>query len=194
GREVYFMVTGQNTVDANADYSRSKYGRAYRLNLDATDPLKGTLELVLDGDDRNGPAKQFQNVDNVCATENYLYVQEDPNSYGDETHDSYIYQLNLRTNEFKPVIAVDPRRTAADAAKYNVGGPSRFGAWEFGALVDVSDVIGVPNTFTLAIQPHTWIDLKYLGVDGGKRRGTASTVDLSNQQASQIVVIKGLPR
>ncbi|MFD2570278.1 hypothetical protein ACFSUS_06500 [Spirosoma soli] len=187
GREVYFNVTGQATSQANADYSRSKYGRVYRLTLNDADPLKGSLEVILDGDDRNGPAKAFQNVDNICVTENYLYTQEDPNGYGDETHDSYIYQLNLKTNELKPVLAVDPRRTAADAAKYNVGGSSKFGAWEYGSLIDVSDVIGVPNTFTLAVQPHTWTDAKYAGVDGGSKRK-------DEKQASQILVIKGLPR
>lgn len=187
GREVYFNVTGQNNTGVNADYSRSKYGRAYRLTLNANDPLKGSLELILDGDDRTGRAKQFQNIDNICVTENYVYVQEDPNSYGDETHDSYIYQLNLKTNEFKPVIAVDPRRTAADGAKYNVGGPSRFGAWEFGSMVDISDVIGIPNTFSLAVQPHTWTGARYLAADGGTKR-------LTENQASQIIIIKGLPR
>lgn len=192
GREVYFNVTGQNNTGANADYSRSKYGRVYRLTMDAADPLKAVLEVVLDGDDRSGVAKTFQNVDNIVVTENYLYTQEDPNSYGDETHDSYIYQLNLKTNEFKPVLELDHRRTAADAAKYNVGGQSRFGSWEYGALIDVSDMVGYADTFVLSVQPHTWYDAKYQGVDGGVRRNIST--DLTARQASQLVVIKGLPR
>jgi hypothetical protein len=99
GREVYFNVTGQNNTGVNADNSRSKYGRIYKLLLDATDPTRGTLEVLLDGDDRTGPAKGFQNPDNVLATTNYLYLQEDPNEYGDETHDSYMWQYNLLTKE-----------------------------------------------------------------------------------------------
>lgn len=187
GREVYFNVTGQNNTGPNADYSRSKYGRVYRLTMDAADPLKGTLEVILDGDDRSGIARTFQNVDNICVTENYLYTQEDPNSYGDETHDSYIYQLNLKTNEFKPVLMLDHRRTASDAAKYNVGGESKFGQWEYGAMIDVSDLVGYPDTFVLSIQPHTWTGDKYKGVDGGSKR-------TAENQASQLVVVKGLPR
>jgi len=187
GREVYFNVTGQATSGPNADYSRSKYGRVYRLTMDAADPLKATLEVVLDGDDRAGNAKTFQNVDNIVVTENYLYTQEDPNSYGDETHDSYIYQLNLKTNEFRPVIELDHRRTASDAAKYNVGGASRFGAWEYGAMIDVSDQVGFADTFIIAVQPHTWRGDKYKAVDGGTKRP-------DENQASQLIVVKGLPR
>ena len=121
-REVYFNVTGQNISGTNADASRTKYGRVYKLNLDANDPLKGTLQVVLDGDDRNGIASKFQNPDNICVTKNYVYVQEDANGYGDETHDGYIYQYNIATKQLKVVFELDHRRTATDAAKYNVGG------------------------------------------------------------------------
>ncbi len=193
-REVYFNVTGQANTGVNADYSRSKYGRLYRLVMDAADPLKGTLEVVLDGDDRSGIAKTFQNIDNVYVGTNYVYVQEDPNSYGDETHDSYIYQYNITTGALKPALVLDHRRTATDAAKYNVGGQSKFGSWEYGAMIDVSETIGVPDSFIISLQPHTWIGDQYLGVDGGKLRATKSASDLSNQQASQLVLIRGLPR
>jgi hypothetical protein len=186
GREVYFCVTGQNNTGVNADYSRSKYGRVYKLVMDATDPLKGVLEVILDGDDKTGIAKTFQNVDNICVTTNYAYVQEDPNSYGDETHDSYIYQYDLRTGTIKPFIAVDPRRTAADAATYNVGGLSKFGQWEFGAMIDVSETIGIPNSFVISLQPHTWIGDKYKNADGG-------TLRPNENQASQMILVTGVP-
>lgn len=186
-RELYFNVTGQDITGTNADASRTKYGRVYRLNLDAADPLKGTLELVLDGDNRSGKAGKFQNPDNICVTSNYVYVQEDANGYGDETHDAYIYQYNIATKELKVVLELDHRRTQADAAKYNVGKLSKFGDWEYGAMIDVSDQLGIPDTFMLSIQPHTWTGEKYKGVDGGTNRP-------NEQQASQIVVIKGLAR
>ncbi|WP_374173765.1 hypothetical protein [Flavobacterium tructae] len=186
-RELYFNVTGQDITGTNADASRTKYGRVYKLNLDAADPLKGTLELVLDGDNRSGKAGKFQNPDNICVTSNYVYVQEDANGYGDETHDAYIYQYNIATKELKVVLELDHRRTQADAAKYNVGKLSKFGDWEYGAMIDVSDQLGIPDTFMLSIQPHTWTGEKYKGVDGGTNRP-------NEQQASQIVVIKGLAR
>jgi len=187
GREVFFNVTGQGIGGPNADYSRSMYGRVYRVTLDASDPTKGSLEVLLDGDDRNGVAKTFQDPDNITVTENYAYIQEDPNGYGNETHDAYLYQYNLSTGELMPVFMIDHRRNEADAAKYNVGGPSRIGGWEISGMIDVSDVIGIPNTFTVGLQSHTWVGNRYRGVDGGAKRA-------SENQASQIIVIKGLPR
>lgn len=190
GREAYFVTTGQNNTGVNADYNRSKYGRAYKIILDATDPLKGTLEVILDGDDRNGPAKLFQNPDNVYAGTNYLYIQEDDNGYGDETHDAYIYQYNLTTKALVPVLQLDHRRTATDAAKYNVAPiarPEGKAGWEYGAMIDISEQIGSANTFMLSLQPHSWVGTKYVNPDGGALRPT-------EQQASQLVIVKGLPR
>lgn len=205
-REIFFAVTGQHNSNINADYSRTKFGRTYRLTLDASDPLKGSLEVILDGDDRNGVAKEFQNPDNICVTENYVYVQEDPNNYvnfGDPayTHESSIYQYNLATKELKRVIEVDQRRTTSDADLYNsaaatavgigsygaVNGKAGYGSWEFGAMVDISSIIGIPNTFIIAVQPHTWTGTKYRNPDGGSLRPDES-------QASQLIIVKGLPR
>lgn len=186
-RELYFNVTGQNTTGTNADGSRTKYGRVYRLNLDAADPLKGTLEVILDGDNRSGIAGKFQNPDNICVTKNYVYVQEDANGYGDETHDAYIYQYNIATKDLKVVVELDHRRTQADAAKYNVGGISKFGDWEYGALIDVSDQVGIADTFMLSVQPHSWTGEKYKSPDGGTNRP-------KEDQASQILILKGLAR
>lgn len=184
---MYFCVTGQNNTGANASYSRTKYGRVYKLNLDANNPLRGKLELILDGDDRQGPARLFQNPDNIFVGENYVYIQEDPNGYGDETHDAYIYQYDIRTKQLRPVIECDHRRDAPDAAKYNVGGRSRFGTWEYGAMIDISDVIGSPDTYVICVQPHTWRGPQYRGVDGG-------TLRPNEDQASQLIVVKGLPK
>ena len=187
GREVFFAVTGQFNSGTNADYSRSKYGRIYRLVMDANDPMKGKLEVVLNGDDRSGIAKTFQDPDNVCVTTNYVYIMEDPNGYGDEKHDAYVYQYNLNTKQLKAIIELDHRRTEADAAKYNVGKLSELGDWESSGMIDVSDVTGRPGLFMLGIQSHTWLDDKFKGVDGGTKR-------LSERQGSQLILIEGLPR
>jgi hypothetical protein len=186
-RELYFNVTGQPISGTNADASRTKYGRVYKLNLDKSNPLIGNLEVILDGDDRTGIAGKFQDPDNICVTKNYVYVEEDANGYGDETHDAYIYQYDIAKKQLKVVVELDHRRTETDAAKYNVGGTSAFGSWEYGALIDVSEQLGIEDTFLLSVQPHTWTGDKYKGVDGG-------TLRTSEKQASQIVVIKGLAR
>ncbi|MCU7548313.1 PhoX family protein [Chitinophagaceae bacterium LB-8] len=186
-REIYFNVTGQEASGVNADHSRTVYGRVYRLVLDPSNPLKGKLTCILDGDDDKGPAKDFQNPDNVCVTTNYVYIQEDSNTYGTEDHDAYVYQYDIATGALKKVFELDHRRNAADASKYNVGGMSVKGSWEYGALIDISDATGLANTFALSVQPHTWRDAKFAGVDGGSKRK-------SEDQGSEIVIIKGLPR
>lgn len=185
GREIYFIVTGQGASGANADRSRTVYGRVYRLTLDPRTPTRGTLEVVLDGDDRGGPAGTFQNPDNILVTRNYAYVQEDPNGYGDETHDAYIYQYNLNTGAVNIVMELDHQR-----GNPYYGGGGDFGAWEYGAFLDVSDKLGgsgADGTFLLAIQPHTWRGAKYQSPDGGARRP-------NENQASQIILVTGLPR
>ena len=189
GREIYFAVTGQNNTGVNANSDRTKYGRVYRVTLSAADPLSGSLELVLDGDDRTGPASLFQNPDNVVVGQNFLYVQEDDNGYGDEAHDAYVYQYNIVTKAIRPVLQLDHRRTQADAAVYNASNarPEGKAGWEYGAMVDVSAETGNADTFLLALQPHSWRGTKYVGVDGG-------TLRPAENQASQMVLVKGLPR
>jgi hypothetical protein len=196
-REIYFNVTGQDNSGPNADNSRSKYGRVYKLELDANNPLNGQLTLILDGDDRAGKAKQFQNVDNICATKNFVYIQEDSNGYGTETHDAYIYQYNIATKELKVVFELDHNRNHPTNKYLSAG--SAFGSWEYGALIDVSETIGIPDTFMLSIQPHSWRTPYFknipmggttnngFGVDGGTLRS-------SEDQGSQVILIKGLPR
>lgn len=185
-REVYFNVTGQDNSGVNADNSRSKHGRVYKLELDVNNPLSGQLTLILDGDNRiNGKAKQFQNVDNICVTKNYVYAQEDSNGYGDETHDAYIYQYNIATKELKVVFELDHKRN--DPSNKFLSAGSNFGSWEYGALIDVSETIGIPDTFMLSIQPHSWKKDTFKGVDGG-------TIRPNENQGSQVILIKGLAR
>jgi len=185
-REVYFNVTGQNNSGSNADYSRSKYGRVYRLELDENNPLDGKLTLILDGDNREGKASMFQNPDNICVTENYIYVQEDPNGYGDETHDAYLYQYDIATGELKVAFELDHDRNGTGEDVYG-GRDSRFGAWEYGALLDISETVGMEDVFMLCVQPHTWKKDEFKGVDGGSVRP-------NEKQGSQVVVLQGLPR
>jgi hypothetical protein len=193
GRTIYFNVTGQAYSGANADSSRTRAGRVYKLTLDWRDPTRGELELLLDGDDPRGPAAKFQNVDNILATPNYLYIAEDPNGYGTETHDAYLWQYSLRTRQLRPVLELDHRRDKPDADYYG-SRSSAFGSWEYGSMLDATDELSRfgfslsrEGTFVLAVQPHTWRGPKYQGVDGG-------TVRPNEDQASQIVVVRGLPR
>ncbi|MEK6477394.1 hypothetical protein WJR50_07665 [Catalinimonas sp. 4WD22] len=187
---VYFEVTGQLTDDG----SRSKWGRTYRLRLNPSDPMKGTLEVLLDGDDPSSDAfGLYMNPDNIMATENYLYIQEDPNGYtedgegeGRETHDAYLYQYNLKTKALKTVFETNLFRDNAELSEYFGTDGVRFGAWEYGAMIDITETIGETEpTFLLCIQPHTWRREEFKGVDGGSIRP-------NENQGSQILVVRGL--
>ena len=181
GREIYFNVTGQSGNSA-----RSKYGRVYKLTLNTKDPLKGVLTLILDGDAANGKARDFQNPDNILVTENYAYIQEDPNTYGDEQHDAYVYQYNLETGNLAKVFELNHHRDNPEL-RDKFQSTSTRGNWEYGALIDISDIIGVENTFLMNIQPHTWRREEFRNPDRGSIR-------VNENQGSQTVVIRGLPR
>jgi len=196
-RQIYFTATGQAFTGVNADSSRTRYGRVYRLTLNESNPLAGTLEVILDGDVRPGVADKFQDPDNLCVTRNYVYIQEDPNTYGDETHDAYIYQYNIATKELKVAFELNHHRGEAAFQKYNMTQvndstytpitTSPKGSWETGALIDISDIIGVEDVFMLSVQPHSWVGKRYLKADGG-------TLATHESQGSQVLLIKGLPR
>jgi hypothetical protein len=108
-----------------------------------------------------------------------------------------VYQYSIATKQLRKVLELDHRRNAEDATKFNasqgsgypapVAGRSGYGSWEYGAMLDISDIVGEPNTFLLNIQPHTWTGDKYKNPDGG-------TIRINENQASQTIIVRGLPR
>ena len=150
GRELYFVATG---VSGSPD--KTYWGRMYRLKLDANSPLTGKLDIVADGADK--PGSDLINPDNVCATENYVYIQEDGDSFfPGATHNSWIWQYNIATGVKKPFMEM--KNKDFGGTKYNPTSDMRFGLWEHGAMVDISDIIGVTGAFTINIHPHTWVE------------------------------------
>lgn len=184
-REVYFTATGQATSNAPVD-GYTMWGRVYKLKMDAADPLKGTLELAVEGD--STPGTGIINPDNLCVTENYVYIQEDGDSYyADAKHDSYIWQYNIASKQNKPWLNMNHKRTDASwNALYNQTGETRLGSWEFGAMQDISDLIGVPNTFTVNIHSHTWQLDAFKNADG-------SGIN-TNKEGGQTVIIRNVQR
>lgn len=191
GREIYFVATG---VAASRQYQVPGYtmwGRLYKLVLDAKNPLKGKLEVVMDGSEGKWnatPGADMVNPDNVCATENYVYVQEDSDSYYvDNKHDAYVWQYAIATGNYKPVITMDHRRNdPVFNAKFNPSNAQAFGTWEYGAMLDISDLTGLANTFLLNIHSHTWTSDAFANPDGS---------GLSTQkEGGQTVIVRGLPR
>jgi hypothetical protein len=149
-RELYFVATG-----VSGSTEKTYWGRTYRLKMDATNPLIGKLDIIADGADDAG--KDIINPDNVCVTENYVYIQEDGDSFfPGASHDSWIWQYNIATGVKKPFMNI--RNKALGNTKYNPTNDQRFATWEHGAMIDLSDIIGVPGTFTINIHSHTWVE------------------------------------
>jgi secreted PhoX family phosphatase len=189
-RELYFVTTG-----VSGSTEKTYMGRVYQLKMDATDPLKGVLRLVADGDVSptgvNVKGTDIINPDNLCATENFLYIQEDGDSFWPEaTHNSLIWQYDMRTGTKKVFMDMTHRDAAVQGTKYNPAGANqnRYGLWEHGAMEDISDVIGVPGTFTINIHAHTW-------VEGDKFLNPSKAVSVqSYKSGGQTLLITKVPR
>lgn len=189
GREVYFTATGVSQTDKVTPVSgKTMWGRVYKLVLDANNPLKGKLEVAVDGNDN--PGKSIVNPDNLCVTENYVYIQEDGDSfYRDNDHDGTIWQFTMASKALKPMLQMNHRRNdAVFSAKYNSTNSQLLSSWEYGAMYDVSSLTGTPNTFVINLHPHTWQDAKYKNADGGATRLT------NNSEGGQVVIVRGIAK
>ncbi|MBT9394640.1 hypothetical protein KLP40_15825 [Hymenobacter sp. NST-14] len=189
GREVYFTATGVSQSDKVTPVTGfTMWGRVYKLTLQADNALKGKLEVAVDG--ASDPGNSIVNPDNICVTRDFVYVQEDGDSfYANNRHDGRVWQYGVGSKQLKPMLEMDHRRQeTAFNAKYNTRNDQRLSSWEYGAMQDISDLVGVPNTFLLNLHPHTWQDDKFLNADGsGETRN-------KNKEGGQVVIVRGVPR
>ncbi len=180
GREVYFVATG-----VSGQQDKTYWGRMYRLKMDAANPLTGKLEVVEDGD--LNPGIDIINPDNVCVTNNYVYIQEDGDSFfPGASHNSLIWQYDIATGTKK--VMLDLKNKSLGGTTFNSTNDQRFATWEHGAMVDISETIGEPNTFLINIHAHTWVE--------GNRflnPSKANSVQ-AYRSGGQTLILKGVPR
>ena len=182
GREIYFTATGESSNGVDPKQGLTMWGRVYKLVLNENNMLTGKLEVIAEGDSQ--PGKNLINPDNLCVTENYVYIQEDGDSYyPGATHDSYIWQYKMADKTYKPWLNM--RNNDPKMKDYNPS-VTKFGSWEFGAMEDISDVIGVPNTFMVNIHSHTWQSDKFKNADGAGVN--------TNKEGGQVVIIRNVQR
>lgn len=189
GREIYFTATGVSQADKITPVSgKTMWGRVYKLVLDADNPLKGKLQVAVDGGDN--PGSSIVNPDNLCVTENHVYIQEDGDSfYKNNDHDGTIWQFSMASKSLKPMLQMNHRRNeSAFNAKYNPANSTLLSSWEYGAMYDVSALTGIPETFVVNLHPHTWTDAKFKNADGGTARLT------NNSEGGQIVIVRGIAK
>ncbi|WP_062057991.1 hypothetical protein [Aquimarina longa] len=187
-REVYFAVTGRDKPGLVGKGTRS--GRIYKVELNKTNPYgAGKITCILDGDKVGGTAEAFHSPDNILVTENYAYIQEDPNGIEDfkpaADHYSRLYQYNLNTGALKVVLECDQ----AKAATAGYGNTNKI--WEITGMIDISDVIGVDETFLMITQNHGWER-----ANGVPFTDPTANPDIANsrKEGSMLYIIKGLDR
>ena len=117
-----------------------------------------------------------------------FYIQEDGDSFYPGTgHDGRIWQYSIASKTLKPMIEMDHHRTDATFnAKYNPSNDTRLSSWEYGAMYDISELIGIPDVFVVNIHPHTWRDEKYRNPDGSGL--------VTNTEGGQTVIVRGVAR
>ena len=173
-RNLFIAVTGRGP--GRGTYN--DWGTVYKLELDATNPLIGKLTQIISGNtdtnNMDGNLSALQSPDNICVTENFIYTQEDPNSFS-RGHAAQIYQTDLNGNNAKVVLALKIESNLSPTGSSELSG-------EFGALIDISDKVGVPDTFMLNLQPHYWESEDFV------------STNLPHNEGGQIILLKGLPR
>ena len=189
GRNVFFAVTGRGP--GRGTYN--DWGTAYKLELDEASPLTGKLTQVISGNtdtnNADGNMAELQSPDNITVTDNFIYLQEDPNSF-DRGHAAYIYQTDLNGNNSRVVLELIVRQDLDPTGSTGFSG-------EFGALEDISDKVGVPGTFLLNLQPHYWESDDFKGLDGHDMETNADAIAAGareDDQGGQIIILQGLPR
>ncbi len=185
-REIYFAVTGRDKVDLVG--KGTILGRVYKVVLNDTNPTGACkITCVLDGDKIGGKADGFHSPDNILVTENYAYIQEDPNGYLDTSINGFakLYQYNLSTGNLKTVLECDQNRAE------NLGYGTTSSRWEITGMIDVTDIVNNgENNFLLITQNHGWEP-----GDGTSFTDPKANPDLANRkEGSMLYLIKGLQR
>ena len=198
-RTVFFNVTGRLRNDNPGLATRgTTFGRVYMLELNPDDPTgDAKLTCILDGDKEGGIADGFHSPDNIVVTENYVYIQEDPNGYAYANSDiegyAKLYQYNISTGELKTVMECDQET----AAGLGIGNTDRM--WEITGMIDVTDVLGASEpTFLCGAQVHGWSSTEDNPVQRADGQAffdpTAIADGLAGKEGSILFKITGLPR
>lgn len=194
-REIYFAVTGREKDGLVGKGTIS--GRIYKLEMNENDPTgPAKLTCVLDGDKEGGKAAEFHSPDNIVVTNNYAYIQEDPNGLKNKpeaNHFARLYQYNLNTGELKTVLECDQDSAAAQPYMQTTS------KWEITGMIDISETIGVADTFLVITQNHSWRKDEFRDADkdgfdnlnNGLKPDDPSSGDM---RGSMLYVVKGLNR
>lgn len=199
-RNVFFNATGRYRAD-NPDLAKrgTTFGRVYKLELNPNDPIgDAKLTVVVDGDKDGGIGDGMHSPDNILVTENYVYIQEDPNGYASLNTDingyAKLWQYSIASKTMAEVLECNQ----TVAAGMDIGDTSRL--WEITGLIDVTDIIGATEpTFIGGAQVHGWrpdTNPNNVTRADGKEFFDPTAIDESSarKEGSFLFKITGLPR
>ena len=158
---VYMMDTGSDLDEDDQPIPSSSVngqnfteGRIYQFTFsDPSDPTKVAIEVMADGNDPNARGYGvLVNPDNIDTSHNSIMVQEDHNDYNrfaptnpyNITENAKIIQIDLETNELKPVAYVNQNEDEG----------ADHGEWESSGIIDASKYFG-PGAWILDVQAHS---------------------------------------
>lgn len=195
-RRIFFCVTGRYRSD-NPDLAKrgTTFGRIYMVELNDDSPTGDCkITCILDGDKVGGKADGFHSPDNIVVTENYVYIQEDPNGYFNQNSAiqgwAKLYKYEISSGTLSTVLECDED----NYPQYGGGGK-----WEITGMIDVTDIIGASEpTFLCGVQVHGWeVDKIESAVRADGHAffdPTAIAEGLSDFEGSFLFKITGLPR
>lgn len=199
-RNVFFNSTGRYRQD-NPDLANrgTTFGRVYKLELNPNDPIgDAKLTLVVDGDKEGGIGDGMHSPDNILVTENYAYIQEDPNGYASQNSDisgfAKLWQYDINNKTLTEVLECNQN----EASGLDIGNTSSM--WEITGLIDVTDIIGATeSTFIGGAQVHGWrpdVNPNNAQRADGKFFYDPTAIDESSagKEGSFLFKITGLPR
>jgi hypothetical protein len=199
-RTVFFNATGRIRSNNPDLASRgTSFGRVYKLELNPDDPTgDAKLTVVIDGDLEGGKGDGMHSPDNIVVTENYVYVQEDPNGYASLNADiqgyAKLWQYDIMSGNFTEVMECNQ----VVAAELGIGNTDSY--WEITGMIDVTDIIGAAEpTFICGAQVHGWSydsnNPATFRADGAKFVDpTAIDEGAASLEGSFLFKITGLPR
>jgi hypothetical protein len=150
---LYFVTTGKPS-------SANNFGRLYRLNFDATNPVTGpaSLTLLLDG------SEGIVSPDNIdLNAHGELMICEDPNyNLATDlglTRDSSLWAYLVPTGELVRVAEMDrpaarAHALAADPGNSSVASSDTPGGWETSGIIDAEAWLG-RGSWILNVQAHS---------------------------------------
>lgn len=199
-RNIFFNATGRYRSD-NPDLANrgTTFGRVYKLELNQDDPTgDAKLSVVVDGDRVGGKGDGMHSPDNILVTENYVYIQEDPNGYQDLNPNiqgyAKLWQYEIATGNLAEVMECN------QIAATDLGFGTLTNYWEITGLIDVTDIIGASEpTFMGGAQVHGWnystTPATAVRADGAKFYDpTAIDEGSARLEGSFLFKITGLPR